>query len=75
MDKMDETEYLLSSEKNKEVLMRSIKQAKSAMPSQEPLTDVEYVIKLLQTMNINELDSITMECDYLIENIKNSFSD
>lgn len=72
---MDETEYLMISEKNKEVLLRSIKQTKEFKNTQEPLADVEYVIKLLQNMNINELDSIMMECDYLIDNIKNSFSD
>lgn len=72
---MDETEYLMDSENNKETLLKSIKQVKSVMPSQEPLTDVEYVIKLVQNMNINELDSIMMECDYLIDNIKNSYSD
>lgn len=71
---MSDTDYLLSSESNSEHLKKSIKQAKSAMPSQEPLTDVEYVIRLLQGMNINELDSIMMECDYLIDNIKNSLS-
>ena len=72
---MDETEYLMGSEKNKEVLLSSIKQVKSVLPSQEPLTDVEYVIRLVQNMGINELDSVMMECDCLIDNIKNSISD
>ena len=72
---MDETDYLLDSDNNVKHLKESIKQAKSAMPSQEPLMDVEYVVKLLQGLNINELDSIMMECDYLIDNIKNSYCD
>lgn len=63
----------MSSENNAKHLKKSVKQAKSAMKSQEPLTDTEYVIKLLQNMNINELDSIMTECDYLIDNIKNSY--
>lgn len=70
---MNDTDYLLSSENNAEHLKKSIEQVKSTMPSQETLTDVDYVIKLLQFMNINELDSIMMECDYLIDNIKNSY--
>lgn len=72
---MNDTDYLLSSEKNKEVLMRSIEQAKAHKEHKEHLTDANYVISLLQNMDKYELDGIRCECDYLIDNILNSYSD
>lgn len=68
---MDETEYLLSNENNKEVLLRSIAENEK---HKESMTDVNYVISLLQNMDKYELDGIRCECDYLIENILNSYS-
>ena len=70
MTMMDETEYLLSSEKNVEHLKKSIAEAKGY---KEHLTDTDYVISLLQNMDKYELDGIRCECDYLIDNILNSY--
>lgn len=67
---MSDTEYLLSGEKNAEHLKKSIEQVQK-----EHLTDANYVISLLQNMDKYELDGIRCECDYLIDNILNSYSD
>ena len=75
MDKssgMDETEYLLSSENNKEVLMRSIsevkgyKVTKEDISSIEPIIDSDLVVKMMDNMSISELKVLKDTCDLLI---------
>ena len=69
---MDETEYLLSSENNKESLMRSINQAKGCkvvvedIDSIEPVIDSDAVIKMMYNMSISELKMLKATCAVLI---------
>ena len=69
---MDETEYLLSSENNKESLMRSINQAKGCkvvvedIDSIEPVIDSDAVIKMMYNMSISELKMLKAACSVLI---------
>lgn len=69
---MDETEYLLSSENNKESLMRSINQAKGSRASVEdidniePVIDSDTVIKMMDNMSISELKVLKATCAVLI---------
>lgn len=69
---MDETEYLLSSENNKESLMRSISQAKGSrasvedIDSIEPVIDSDTVIKMMDNMSISELKVLKAACSVLI---------
>lgn len=69
---MDETEYLLSSENNKERLMRSINQAKGCkvavedINSIEPVIDSDTVIKMMDNMSISELKMLKATCAVLI---------
>lgn len=70
--KMDDTEYLLSSENNKEVLMRSIAEAKACKVSKddisniEPVIDSDLVVKMMDNMSITELKLLKASCDFLI---------
>lgn len=61
---MDETEYLLSSENNKEHLERSIEQANKLLNS--PLKENETVLSLMQSMSLKELKMLKISCDILI---------
>lgn len=69
---MDETEYLLSSENNRESLMRSISQAKGSrasvedIDSIEPVIDSDTVIKMMDNMSISELKMLKATCAVLI---------
>ena len=69
---MDETEYLLSSENNKEVLMRSIAEAKGYKVTKEdvsgiePVIDSDLVVKMMDNMSISELKLLKAACDFLI---------
>lgn len=70
--KMDDTEYLLSSENNKEVLMRSIAEAKGCkvtkedISSIEPVIDSDLVVKMMDNMSVTELKVLKVACDFLI---------
>ena len=75
MDKtsgMDETEYLLSNENNKEVLMKSIAEAKGYKVTKEdinniePVIDSDLVVKMMDSMSISELKVLKAACDFLI---------
>lgn len=68
---MDETEYLLSSDANKERLQNSIKQAKGVNPNQgfdinQPIVDSDSVVSLMENMSITELKMLKASCDLLI---------
>ena len=69
---MDETEYLFSSENNKESLMRSINQAKGCKVSRsdidmiEPVIDSDVVIKMMDNMSLAELKMLKATCSVLI---------
>lgn len=69
---MDETEYLLSSENNKEVLMKSIaeikgyKVTKEDISNIEPVIDSDLVVKMMDNMSIAELKVLKATCDFLI---------
>ena len=69
---MDETEYLLSSENNRESLIRSISQAKGSrasvedIDSIEPVIDSDTVIKMMDNMSISELKVLKATCSVLI---------
>ena len=69
---MDETEYLFSSENNKESLMRSINQAKGCEVSRsdidtiEPVIDSDVVIKMMDNMSLAELKMLKATCSVLI---------
>lgn len=66
MDKtsgMDETEYLLSNENNREYLERSIEQAGIKTTS---YVDSDMVVRLMEDMTISELKVLKSACDLLI---------
>lgn len=66
MDKtsgMDETEYLLSNENNREHLERSIEQAGIKTTS---YVDSDMVVRLMDDMTISELKLLKSACDLLI---------
>lgn len=69
---MDETEYLLSSEKNAEHLKRSIAEAKGYKVNKEdisniePVVDSDLVVKMMDNMSITELKVLKSACDFLI---------
>lgn len=66
MDKsgeMDETEYLLSSENNREHLERSIEQAGIKTTS---YVDSDMVVRLMEDMAVSELKVLKAACDLLI---------
>lgn len=66
MDKtsgMDETEYLLSNENNREHLERSIEQAGIKTTS---YVDSDMVVRLMEDMTISELKVLKSACDLLI---------
>lgn len=60
---MDETEYLLNSENNREHLERSTKQSNIKNTS---YVDSDMVIKLMEDMTIDELKVLKSACDLLI---------
>lgn len=61
---MDETEYLLSSEKNAEHLKRSIEQANNILNN--PIVDSQTVLSLMENMSVSELRMLKSSCDLLI---------
>ena len=66
MDKtsgMDETEYLLSNENNREHLERSIEQTGIKTTS---YVDSDMVVRLMEDMTISELKLLKSACDLLI---------
>lgn len=66
MDKtsgMDETEYLLSNENNREHLERSIEQVGIKTTS---YVDSDMVVRLMEDMTISELKVLKSACDLLI---------
>lgn len=60
---MDETEYLLSNENNREHLERSIEQAGIKTTS---YVDSDMVVRLMEDMTISELKVLKSACDLLI---------
>ena len=60
---MDETEYLLSNENNREHLERSIKQSNIKNTS---YVDSDMVVKLMEDMTVDELKVLKSACDLLI---------
>lgn len=60
---MDETEYLLSNENNREYLERSIKQSNIKNTS---YVDSDMVVKLMEDMTVDELKVLKSACDLLI---------
>lgn len=60
---MDETEYLLSNENNREHLERSIKQSNIKNTS---YVDSDMVVKLMEDMTVDELKVLKSTCDLLI---------
>lgn len=60
---MDETEYLLSNENNREHLERSIKQSNIKNTS---YVDGDKVVKLMEDMTVDELKVLKSACDLLI---------
>ena len=60
---MDETEYLLSNENNREHLEKSIKQSGIKNTS---YVDSDMVIKLMEDMTVGELKVLKSACDLLI---------
>ena len=61
---MNDTDYLLSSEKNAEVLKGSIEQANNMLNS--PIVDNQTVLSLMEDMSISELKMLKLSCDFLI---------
>lgn len=60
---MDETEYLLGNENNREHLEKSIKQSGIKTTS---YVDSDMVIKLMEDMTVGELKVLKSACDLLI---------
>lgn len=60
---MDETEYLLSSDKNAEHLKKSIEQTDIKTTS---YVDSDMVVRLMEGMTISELKVLKSACDLLI---------
>lgn len=62
---MNDTEYLNSSEANRESLQRSIEQSKGVDINQ-PVVDSDSVVSLMENMSIAELKMLKAACDLLI---------
>ena len=69
---MNDTEYLVSSESNKERLLNSISEAdkytvtKSDVDMIEPVVDSDVVIKMMDNMSLAELKMLKATCSVLI---------
>ena len=69
---MNDTEYLLNSDKNAEHLLNSISEAdkytvtKSDNDMNEPVIDSEAVIKMMDNMSLAELKMLKATCSVLI---------
>ena len=69
---MNDTDYLVSSESNKERLLSSISEAdkytvtKSDNDMNEPVIDSEAVIKMMDNMSVAELKMLKATCAVLI---------
>ena len=69
---MNDTEYLMNSESNKERLLNSISEAdkytvtKSDIGMIEPVVDSDLVIKMMDNMSLAELKMLKATCSVLI---------
>ena len=69
---MNDTEYLVSGESNKERLLKSISEAdkytitKSDVDMIEPVVDSDVVIKMMDNMSLAELKMLKATCSVLI---------
>ena len=69
---MNETEYLLNSDKNAEHLLKSISEVdkyavtKSGINMIEPVIDSDVVIKMVDNMSLAELKMLKATCSVLI---------
>ena len=63
LSEMDETEYLLSSENNREHLEHSIEQTGIKTTS---YVDSDMVVRLMEDMTVSELKVLKSACDLLI---------
>ena len=69
---MNDTDYLTSSENNKEYLLKSISEAnkytvsKSDIDMIEPVVDSDVVIKMMDNMSLAELKMLKATCSVLI---------
>ena len=69
---MNDTEYLVSGESNKERLLKSISEVdkytvtKSDIDMIEPVVDSDIVIKMMDNMSLAELKMLKATCSVLI---------